>query len=65
VNVGTVYELKAGDEFKITVGKSTLVMKADGTITFNGHTFSVGTTDEQSFKAEGDITSKAKKILDN
>jgi type VI secretion system secreted protein VgrG len=65
VDVGTVYELKAGDEFKITVGKSTLVMKSDGTITFNGHTFSVGTTDEQNFKAEGDITSKAKKILDN
>jgi type VI secretion system secreted protein VgrG len=40
-------------------------MKSDGTITFNGHTFNVGTTDEQCFKADGNITSKAKKILDN
>ncbi|MCE3603004.1 type VI secretion system tip protein VgrG [Massilia sp. P8910] len=64
-DVGKTYSITAGEELSITVGKSTLVMKADGTINFNGHTFSVGTTDEQSFKADGNITMKGEKILEN
>ena len=63
--VGQTYSITAGEELSITVGKSTLVMKADGTINFNGHTFSVGTTDEQTFKADGNITMKGEKILEN
>ncbi|MDQ1833215.1 MULTISPECIES: type VI secretion system Vgr family protein [Massilia] len=63
--VGKKIATTAGEELSITVGKATLVMKADGTITFNGHTFSVGTTDEQTFKADGNITMKGKKIQEN
>jgi len=63
--VGKTYTIEAGDELSITVGKASLTMKSDGTITINGHTFSVGTTDAQSFNADGEITVKGKKILEN
>ncbi|MES2261899.1 MAG: type VI secretion system tip protein TssI/VgrG [Pseudomonadota bacterium] len=64
-SVGQKISITAGEELEITVGKASLTMKADGTIVINGHTFSVGTSDEQTFKAEGNITLKAKKILEN
>ncbi|ALV05362.1 type VI secretion system Vgr family protein [Roseateles depolymerans] len=59
------YALTAAKEINITVGKASLVMKADGAITINGHTFSVGTSDAQNFNADGDITVKGKTIYDN
>ncbi|WP_420912347.1 bacteriophage T4 gp5 trimerisation domain-containing protein, partial [Pseudomonas endophytica] len=37
--VGNRYCIEVEDEFVIRVGQSILVMKADGTITLNGHTF--------------------------
>jgi type VI secretion system secreted protein VgrG len=64
-NVGKTYSIEAGDELTITVGKASLSMKSDGTITFNGHTFSLGTTAEQSFNADGEITVKGKQIKEN
>ncbi|MDQ1814454.1 type VI secretion system tip protein TssI/VgrG [Massilia sp. CCM 9210] len=64
-DVGESISINAGEEISITVGKASLVMKSDGTIIFNGHTFSVGTTDEQSYKADGNITLTAKTILEN
>jgi type VI secretion system secreted protein VgrG len=63
--VGTTYSITAGDELSITVGKSSLVMKSDGTITINGNTFSLGTTAEQNFNADGEITVKGKQIKEN
>ena len=36
VKVGSKYSISAGDELEITVGKSSLVMKADGSIEING-----------------------------
>lgn len=63
--VGKTISIMAGDELSITVGKAHLVMKSDGTIIFNGHTFSVATSDEQTFNADGNIAMKAKKILEN
>ncbi len=63
--VGNSISITAGTELSITVGQASLLMKADGTIVINGHTFSVGTTDEQTFKADGNITMKGKKILEN
>lgn len=65
VLVGKSFNITAGDEFTVTVGKSTLTMKSDGTISINGHTFDLGTSGEQTFKADGNITMKAKKILEN
>ncbi len=65
VRVGKTYNINVGDELNITVGKSKLTMKSDGSILINGHTLSVGTTDEQSYKADGNITMKAKKIQEN
>jgi type VI secretion system secreted protein VgrG len=65
VTIGNTYSINVGDELSITVGKSTLVMKSDGTITMNGHTFSLGTTGEQTLKADGTITLKGQKILEN
>ena len=65
ISSGAVYSVDAKDEIHLTVGKASLTMKADGTITINGHTFSLGTTATQSFKADGEITIKGKKILEN
>jgi type VI secretion system secreted protein VgrG len=63
--VGKTYSIVAGEEFTVTVGKSTFKMKSDGTIEVNGHTFSVGTTGEQSFNASENITLKGKEIQEN
>ena len=35
-DVGKSYDITAGDQLTITVGKASLVMKKDGTITING-----------------------------
>ena len=64
-NVGKKISISAGDELEITVGKSSLIMKSDGTIEFNGHTFLVGTSDKQEFRADGDIVLTGKQILEN
>lgn len=63
--VGNTYSITAGDELNITVGKASLVMKKDGSIIINGHTFHLGTSGEQVFKADADITLKGQKILEN
>ncbi|WP_431286630.1 type VI secretion system Vgr family protein [Roseateles chitinivorans] len=65
INSGAVYSVTAKDELHLTVGKASLTMKSDGTIIINGHTLSVGTTGEQTFKADGEVTVKGKKILEN
>jgi type VI secretion system secreted protein VgrG len=38
-DVGRKYEIKAGEELSITVGKASLVLKADGTVLINGTRF--------------------------
>ena len=65
VTVGKTYHVSVSDEFSLTVGKSVLVMKSDGTITINGHNLSVGTTGEQNYQADGNIVMNGKKILGN
>ncbi len=65
ISSGAVYSVDAKDEIHLTVGKASLTMKSDGTIIINGHTLSVGTTGEQTFKADGEVTVKGKKILEN
>ncbi|UXY13683.1 type VI secretion system tip protein VgrG [Chitiniphilus purpureus] len=65
VVVGKSFTIHAGDEFTVKVGKSSFTMKSDGTIILNGHTFTLGTSDDQILKADGNITLKAKKILEN
>jgi len=65
ISSGAVYSVDAKDEIHLTVGKASLTMKSDGTIILNGHTLSVGTTGEQTFKADGEVTVKGKKILEN
>ncbi|TJZ68378.1 type VI secretion system Vgr family protein [Chitiniphilus eburneus] len=65
VVVGKSFTINAGDEFTVKVGKSSFTMKSDGTIILNGHTFTLGTSDDQILKADGNITLKAKKILEN
>nr|OAI58450.1 hypothetical protein RSP597_25315 [Ralstonia solanacearum] len=52
-------------ELTITVGKSKLVMKSDGSISVNGHTLSVGTSGEQVYNADGNIVMNGKKIQEN
>ncbi|WMD22109.1 type VI secretion system tip protein TssI/VgrG [Achromobacter seleniivolatilans] len=39
VRINKTFRIDAGDEFAVTVGKSSLVMKSDGTVLINGTTF--------------------------
>ncbi|WP_354684941.1 type VI secretion system tip protein TssI/VgrG [Cupriavidus necator] len=63
--VGKSYHITVADQFTVTVGKSVLTMKSDGTITLNGHTLSVGTSGEQVYHADGNIVMNGKKIQEN
>jgi type VI secretion system secreted protein VgrG len=65
VNVGKSFDITAGDEFSVTVGKSRFTMRSDGTIIFNGHTYSLGTTGEQIFNADDHISIKGLKVREN
>ncbi|MBF9264552.1 hypothetical protein I4I83_08290 [Acidovorax cattleyae] len=53
------------ESITLNVGQSKLVMRQDGTITLNGHDLVVGMTGEQVLKADGNITMKGAKILEN
>ncbi|WP_234384343.1 type VI secretion system Vgr family protein, partial [Paracidovorax avenae] len=53
------------ESITLNVGQSKLVMRQDGTITLNGHDLMVGMTGEQVLKADGNITMKGAKILEN
>lgn len=63
--VGKSYHITVADELTIRVGKSTLTMKSDGSISINGHTLSVGTSGEQAYNADGNIVMNGKKIQEN
>ncbi|AXV82001.1 type VI secretion system Vgr family protein [Ralstonia solanacearum] len=63
--VGKSYHITVADELTIRVGKSTLTMKSDGTISINGHTLSIGTSGEQVYNADGNIVMNGKKIQEN
>ncbi len=65
ITTGANIELTAKDEIKLTVGKSTLVMKSDGTITMNGKDVSFFATGEMFSEAKGDMTNKGKNIKNN
>nr|WP_253550011.1 hypothetical protein [Herbaspirillum rubrisubalbicans] len=52
--VGKTFNITAGDEFKITVGKSTMVMKSDGTVLINGTKF--------NFEASGPVQISGKDV---
>ncbi|MCP1576617.1 FMN-dependent NADH-azoreductase [Herbaspirillum rubrisubalbicans] len=54
VMVGKTFNITAGDEFKITVGKSTMVMKSDGTVLINGTKF--------NFEASGPVQISGKDV---
>jgi type VI secretion system secreted protein VgrG len=49
--------IEAMDEITIKTGKSSILLKKDGTISINGKNISI--------KASGDITMKGKKINEN
>jgi type VI secretion system secreted protein VgrG len=65
IDVGKNFQLTAGDSIELVVGKSVLKMDKDGHISINGHEIILGTTGDQFYKADGNITSKAKKIMEN
>lgn len=72
--VGDTYSLTAGggsnitmdkDSITLTVGKSQMTMKSDGTILLNGHDYHIGLSGEHVTKADSTITIKGAKILEN
>ncbi len=65
VKIGQHYRLEAGDSIELICGKSRLRMDKDGHISINGHEIILGATGEQFYKADGDITIKAKNIKEN
>ncbi len=52
--VGKTYSIKATDEFSITVGKSSFVMKSDGSVVINGTKF--------NFEASGPVQISGKDV---
>ncbi|WP_049631884.1 type VI secretion system Vgr family protein [Cellvibrio sp. pealriver] len=54
-----------GDSIIFTVGKSTIEMLGDGTITMKAANINLMSSEEQIFEAKGEITLKAKKVLEN
>ena len=74
ITVGETFCLTAGaasnitmdaESITLTIGKSQLVLKKDGSILLNGNDYSITLTGEQSTKADGNIMFKGAKILEN
>lgn len=65
VDVAKKFNISAGDEFTVTVGKSQLSMKSDGTIILKGVSIQLEASKDQQYTAKGNITLKARKILEN
>jgi type VI secretion system secreted protein VgrG len=65
IKTGANIELTAKDEIRLTVGKSTLVMKSDGTINVNGKDISLAATNEINETAKADINMSGKNIKQN
>ena len=65
LSTGKNIELTATDEIKLSVGKSMLVMKKDGTITLNGKDISLLASGDFYGEAKGDIQLKGKNIKNN
>ena len=54
-----------GKSITLTVGKSSLKLQDDGTISLNGHDFYTTMTGEKQVNVDGNITTRGAKILDN
>ncbi|EPE6977741.1 type VI secretion system tip protein TssI/VgrG [Citrobacter freundii] len=65
ITIGEALSVTVTDSIEFVCGKSTLRMDKDGYITINGHELSMGTTGDQIYKADGDVSMKGKKILEN
>lgn len=64
-NVKKKIQYVAGDEISLVTGKSSLVMKSDGTILLNGVDISTIGTGAITVKAAQNLTIKGKKVLEN
>jgi type VI secretion system secreted protein VgrG len=65
ITTGKNIELTAKDEIKLTVGKSSLVMKSDGTISVNGKEINLDASAEINQTAKADINMRGKNIKQN
>ena len=63
--IGNNWRVEVGDSIEFVCGKSVLRMDKDGHISINGHEIVLGATGEQHYQADGNITVKAKNILEN
>ncbi len=63
--IGKNWRVEVGDSIEFVCGKSVLRMDKDGHISVNGHEIVLGATGEQHYQADGNITVKAKNILEN
>lgn len=65
IKVGDTFSLDAADEISLVTGKSSIVMKKDGTITIKGVDINIIGDGEINAKAKKNIVMKGKKILEN
>jgi type VI secretion system secreted protein VgrG len=65
VTVGKTIAITGGDDITITNGKAMLVMKKNGDISITGVNILVQASGKMDHKADGNITQKAQKILQN
>jgi len=63
--VGKNIVFQAGDSITLKVGRSVLVMKSNGTITLNGHDYSITMSGKKTVNTKGNITMKGAKVLEN
>ena len=65
LNVGKKLVIEAADEIALTTGKASLLMKKDGTITLQGKDITIKGSGKIDEEADGNMTLKGKKILQN
>jgi type VI secretion system secreted protein VgrG len=65
LSVGKVLSITAGDEITIKTGRSSILMKKDGTITIQGKDITVKGSGKIMVQASNNMILKAQKILEN
>ena len=63
--VGKSLRMQAGVDVSIVVGKSSIVMKKDGTILIKGRTITIEAEQKVTVKASGDIRLRGSRVLQN
>jgi len=65
INIGKKMSITVGDQLTIKVGKASITMKKDGTITIDGKDIKLNASGKIDIKASGDVKIKGSKVGQN